>query len=280
MVGEKDLRVPKDVVAAALTKDGVTPLPAFEVVDEVRQTGTWDSHGGVNLIEASIDFETFLDNPAEWAGQFAPEVLITIATGGGGTIAKIGTTATRATNAARRAATTARRILPNATNLADIRRITSQWLDELAVTLFPQPGLRPAWADNIHMSSNTPGSPQSVNGGSLPPSRTQAPTAASPSKPTHRRIAGPDGVDLPGVPEGVTGVLSPTGRGIVYDLPPGTPGLDPRVTQIRVMDPVTTGKFQHPTGYVVYMNKSGQTVNPITGRTIARSDPFAHIKLP
>ena len=98
-------------------------------------------------------------------------MLITIATGGGGSIAKIGTTATRATNAARRAATTARRILPNAADLADLRRIGNQKLDDLAAAMLPQPGLRPAWADNIHAASRMDGVPvrtQWPEGGQLP----------------------------------------------------------------------------------------------------------------
>ena len=46
------------------------------------------------------------------------------------------------------------------------------------------------------------------------------------------------------------------------------------------MDPVTTGKYQYPNGYAVYMNEGGQTVNPLTGQTISNSDPYAHIGLP
>ncbi len=173
MSQHRGVQMARAVPAIAESVASLSPVtPQFwSELDEVRQTGTWDNHGGINLIEASIDFETFLDNPAEWAGQFAPEVLITIATGGGGSIAKIGTTATRATNAARRAATTARRILPNAADLADLRRIGNQWMDEIALTLFPQPGLRPAWVDNIHAASRMDGVPvrtQWPEGGQLP----------------------------------------------------------------------------------------------------------------
>ncbi len=91
-------------------------------------------------------------------------------------------------------------------------------------------------------------------------------------------IVGPDGVELPGVPAGAAGV--DIGTGVQYSIPEGTPGLDPRVVSVRVMDPVTTGKYQYPNGYVVYMNASGQTVNPLTGRTISNADPLAHIPLP
>jgi RHS repeat-associated protein len=85
---------------------------------------------------------------------------------------------------------------------------------------------------------------------------------------------------LPGVPQGATGVPTQTGRGLTYTIPSGTPELDPRVAQIRIMDPVTAGKYQYPNGYAVYMNNIGQTVNPLTGRVISNSDPFAHIGLP
>ena len=65
------------------------------------------------------------------------------------------------------------------------------------------------------------------------------------------------------------------GKGLAYDLPAGTAGVDP-----RVMDPLTTGAHPRPNGYVAYMNEAGQTVNPLTGQTVVASDPFAHIELP
>jgi RHS repeat-associated protein len=90
----------------------------------------------------------------------------------------------------------------------------------------------------------------------------------------------PGDLKLPGVPKGATGVPVQSGKGLEYSIPRGTPELDPRVTRIRVMDPVTAGKYQYPHGYVVYMNDLGQTVNPLTGRVIPPSDPYAHIGLP
>jgi hypothetical protein len=92
-------------------------------------------------------------------------------------------------------------------------------------------------------------------------------------------VAGPNGETLP-LPKGATGVPVDTGKGFTYDIPAGTAGLDPRVTQVRIMDPVTTGKYQYPNGYVVYMNKAGQSVNPLTGQTIAKSSPYNHLPLP
>lgn len=85
---------------------------------------------------------------------------------------------------------------------------------------------------------------------------------------------------LPGVPRGVTGTPTTSGKGLQYEIPRGTPELDPRVASIRVMDPVTTGKYQYPNGYVTYMNSGGQAVNPLTGRTLQPSDPLWHIELP
>lgn len=76
------------------------------------------------------------------------------------------------------------------------------------------------------------------------------------------RIIRAGDLKLPGVPKGATGVPVQTGKGLEYTIPRGTPEIDPRVTGIRIMDPVTTGKYQYPNGYAVYMNEAGQTVNP------------------
>ena len=104
-----------------------------------------------------------------------------------------------------------------------------------------------------------------------------ASTTARTAARTHEVVSVPGGLKLPGVPKGASGVPVDTGKGLQYTIPRGTPELDPRVTGIRVMDPVTTGKYQYPNGYVAYMNEAGQTVNPLTGRTVLPSDPFAHI---
>ncbi|MFJ6509296.1 RHS repeat-associated core domain-containing protein [Streptomyces sp. NPDC091879] len=92
-------------------------------------------------------------------------------------------------------------------------------------------------------------------------------------------VTGPAGEVLP-LPKGATGTPVASGKGWAYDIPAGTKGIDPRAVQVRVMDPVTTGKYQYPNGYVVYMNKAGQSVNPLTGQTVSKADPYNHIPIP
>jgi len=87
-------------------------------------------------------------------------------------------------------------------------------------------------------------------------------------------------VKLSAVPKGAVGTPTQTGKGMEYVIPRGTPEISESVASVRIMDPVTSGKYQYPNGYAVYMNSSGQTINPLTGQTIANSNPFAHIPLP
>jgi RHS repeat-associated protein len=79
------------------------------------------------------------------------------------------------------------------------------------------------------------------------------------------------------VPEGASGP-TPTDNGLGFQFRGGSGGdpLDSRVTGVRIMDLVTSGKYLYPNGYVSYENGLGQTVNPFTGQTIAPSDPFWH----
>lgn len=63
-------------------------------------------------------------------------------------------------------------------------------------------------------------------------------------------------------------------RGFSYTGGSGGRGLNRRVTGVRIMD--STDRY--PNGYVSYMNKNGQTVDPKTGRTtVGKSDPMAHL---
>lgn len=80
------------------------------------------------------------------------------------------------------------------------------------------------------------------------------------------------------IPEGATGPFSvESGKGFQFTGGSGGKGLSPEVTDFRFMDPVTTGKYQYPGGYGSYSNGAGQTVNPLTGQTIAPSNPWRHI---
>ncbi len=99
------------------------------------------------------------------------------------------------------------------------------------------------------------------------------PSAIKPSVISHL------GHELPGVPANAVGTAVRTGRGLEYKIKPRTPKISPKVHSIRIMDPTTTGTYQYPNGYAVYMNVTGQTINPLNGHTIGRTDPGAHIPL-
>ncbi|CAN5479054.1 hypothetical protein BH10ACT9_BH10ACT9_14530 [soil metagenome] len=92
-------------------------------------------------------------------------------------------------------------------------------------------------------------------------------------------IQGPGGETLPLAPENSIGSITDNGRGMMFDIPPGTEGLDPRVARVRIMDPIDSGPYPYPNGYAVYQNNRGQAVNPVTGNTVGRSDPYWHIPL-
>lgn len=79
------------------------------------------------------------------------------------------------------------------------------------------------------------------------------------------------------VPDGAVGP-SPvdSGKGFQFTGGSGGHGLDPRTADVRIMDPVTGGKYEYPNGYVSYSNDSGQAANPYTGRTIGKADPWWH----
>jgi hypothetical protein len=79
------------------------------------------------------------------------------------------------------------------------------------------------------------------------------------------------------VPEGATGpTTADNGLGFQFRGGSGGSPLDSRVAGVRIMDPVTSGKFLYPNGYVSYFNELDQPVNPFTGQTVGRSDPFWH----
>jgi hypothetical protein len=84
-------------------------------------------------------------------------------------------------------------------------------------------------------------------------------------------IVTPNGQVIP-VPQGATGPTPTESSGFKFTGGSGGYGLDSRVTGVRIMDPnVNQG------ARISYMNASGQTVDPATGRTVSYSDPVAHI---
>lgn len=75
------------------------------------------------------------------------------------------------------------------------------------------------------------------------------------------------------VPTGASGPFpADRGPGVIFEGGKGGPGMDPKVTGVRVME----ASGPHADRYM-YMNKMGQTVDPSTGRTVAPSDPAAHM---
>jgi RHS repeat-associated protein len=84
----------------------------------------------------------------------------------------------------------------------------------------------------------------------------------------------PEGEAIP-VPNGANGPNAPErGTGMSYQGGSGGKGMDTRTTGVRVMD-ANSNQGQR----VNYMNTSGQTVDPRTGRTIPKADPAGHIPL-
>ncbi|MGN3967440.1 hypothetical protein ACS0ZG_37245 [Burkholderia gladioli] len=90
-------------------------------------------------------------------------------------------------------------------------------------------------------------------------------------------IVTPNGVAYP-VPSGATGpALANNGKGMQFQGGSGGNGLSPNTTGFRFMDPITSGPYQYPYGYGSYNNANGQAVNPLTGKTIPKTDPMWHI---
>lgn len=87
-------------------------------------------------------------------------------------------------------------------------------------------------------------------------------------------VVTPEGDAIP-IPDGSYGPTSPrTGEGMVYRGGSGGQDMSPDTTGVRVMDESAN---QGP--HVNYMNKTDQTINPETGRTISNDDPAGHLPL-
>lgn len=83
-------------------------------------------------------------------------------------------------------------------------------------------------------------------------------------------VAGSSGPAI-AVPSGATGPSATRAPGMQFTGGSGGPGLNQRVTGVRVMDANKTQGRR-----AVYMNKEGQAVNPQTGKTVAKGDPNYH----
>lgn len=116
------------------------------------------------------------------------------------------------------------------------------------------------------------------------PAQTPEPAGETPTPgqqcPPHSPnfIVTPGGTTYP-VPEGAIGPVdtdSPD-SGFQFQGGSGGNGLSPNTSSFRFMAPTNQGPYAYPNGYGSYSNPLGQTVNPLTGRTISRSDPWWHI---
>lgn len=77
------------------------------------------------------------------------------------------------------------------------------------------------------------------------------------------------------VPFGASGPDYGPGK-TMYTNGSGGWGFDSRTTGVRIMDEAPPN---NPAYRAVYMNETGQTVNPYTGQTIYMTDYWAHIPL-
>ncbi len=79
------------------------------------------------------------------------------------------------------------------------------------------------------------------------------------------------------VPKGAEGPFPvESGKGFMFRGGSGGHGLSDSASDVRIMDPVTGGKYPKPNGYASYLNGGGQTINPFTGQTVGKSSPWWH----
>jgi RHS repeat-associated protein len=144
---------------------------------------------------------------------------------------------------------------------------------------FPAP--RPGVALN---TPNAPAIPQ--NTVALPHGYIGPVPSVQPGRPSNPTgpdfVVAPNGTVMP-VPFGskLAPVTNPAGRitGQAFVGGQPTPNISPNVETLRMMDPTPPRGASpgYPGGYAVYGNPQAQTVNPYSGRTVPRDDPFAHI---
>ena len=129
----------------------------------------------------------------------------------------------------------------------------------------------------------TPGTTGASIATGTPASTSQEGTVATGPMPLI--VVSPGGDAIP-VPNGATGpvpVVNDQGNttGFGYTGGSGGYGMDPRTTDVRIMDPTPPRGASpgYPNGYVSYGNTSKQGVNPQTGRPVPPSDTSRHIPL-
>ncbi len=70
-------------------------------------------------------------------------------------------------------------------------------------------------------------------------------------------------------------VINPAGVQTGVAFTGGNGGTNGQVATMRLMNPVTTGNYQYPNGYIKYenlpLNGKPQGVDPYTGRTLPRN---------
>ena len=87
-------------------------------------------------------------------------------------------------------------------------------------------------------------------------------------------VVTPKGTSI-AIPNGATGPTNPQrGTGMSYQGGSGGKGMDGKTTGVRIMDANSNQGSR-----VNYMNRTGQTVDPATGRTISNKDPKGHIPI-
>ncbi|GAB3333436.1 hypothetical protein GCM10027511_41870 [Hymenobacter humi] len=79
------------------------------------------------------------------------------------------------------------------------------------------------------------------------------------------------------VPKGAQGPFpADSGNGMKFTGGRGGNGLSPKAVDVRIMNPHHNQPHPQPTGYTSYSNRSGQVINPVTGKTIPKTDPYWH----
>lgn len=114
-----------------------------------------------------------------------------------------------------------------------------------------------------------------VNGGSVK-GASVATEAGKASNKTPDFVVSPGGTAFP-VPKGATGpaaVVNPGGKTTGSAFTGGKGGENGKVDTMRIMDPTPPrgNSPGYPNGYIKYENKSGQGVDPYTGRTLSNKD--------